>query len=373
MLGFFTYILILSFISPCFCTRLDVGTKNAFINVMQFGARGDGIADDTQAFASAWDSACKAGGMSTLVIPAGRSFRVTKINFSGPCKAKINIQLEGKIVAPSKEAWKLDGAYWISIQYLNGLTIDGNGKGEIDGYGSTWWHCESCERPKVYVLFFHACNDLIVRNLGISNSPQSHVSVNMCNRATFSHISINAPATSPNTDGFDISDSTNILIQDSNIKSGDDCIAVNGGSSFINATRVTCGPGHGISVGSLGRNGQHDMVSDVYILNCTFIGTSNGARIKTFEGGSGYAKRITFDQIILQNVRNPIIIDQNYSGVEDEATNVEVSFVTYRGFRGTSTSDYAINLVCGPSIGSTCKNAHGTARNTIPNVPCLIK
>ncbi|XP_004517006.1 probable polygalacturonase At3g15720, partial [Cicer arietinum] len=300
MQGFFTYILILIIASPCLCIRLNVGTENAIINVMQFGALGDGTSDDSQAFASAWDSACKAGGTSTLVIPAGQLFMVTKINFSGPCTAKMNIQLEGNIVAPSKEAWKLDGTYWISIQYVNGLTLDGNGKGGIDGDGSTWWQCESCKRPKVYVLYFHACNDLIVRNLEISNSPQSHVSVNTCNGATFSNISINAPATSPNTDGFDISDSSNILIQDSNIKSGDDCIAVNGGCSFINATRVTCGPGHGISVGSLGRSGERDTVSDVYVQNCTFIETSNGARIKTVPGGSGYAKHITFDQIILQ-------------------------------------------------------------------------
>ena len=27
---------------------------------------------------------------------------------------------------------------------------------------------------------------------------------------------------------------------------GDDCIAINGGSSFINITDVKCGPGHGI-------------------------------------------------------------------------------------------------------------------------------
>jgi len=30
------------------------------------------------------------------------------------------------------------------------------------------------------------------------------------------------------------------------------------------------------------------------------------------QGGSGYARRITFEQIILSNVKNPIIIDQGY-------------------------------------------------------------
>lgn len=72
----------------------------------------------------------------------------------------------------------------------------------------------------VQVLFFHACNGLNVRNLKISESPKTHVYVNQCDGATFTRVSINSPATSPNTDGFGISYSTNILIQDSDIKSG---------------------------------------------------------------------------------------------------------------------------------------------------------
>ncbi|XP_024628129.1 probable polygalacturonase At3g15720 [Medicago truncatula] len=323
----------------------------------------------------------------------------SKIHFSGPCSAKILIQLKGKIVAPSKAAWR-GGSEWINVEYVNGLTIDGNGEGSVLGDGPTWWQCPRCSRPTyvscdiiflmVQMLHFHSCNDLNVRNLRILNSPRSHVSVNMCNHATFSYISISSPATSPNTDGFDISHSNNILIQDSNIKSGDDCIAVNGGSTFINATRVTCGPGHGISVGSLGGNGANDQVSDVHVRNCTFIGTQNGARIKTVPGGSGYARKITFEHIVLVNVMNPIIIDQAYT-LSTLDTAVSVRDVTYRGFTGTSYSDIAIDLKCsssgcfkilldqnnivsaqpGKKTSSFCRNAHGIVRNTIPIVPCL--
>lgn len=72
----------------------------------------------------------------------------------------------------------------------------------------------------IQVFHFHSCNDLSVRNIKITNSPKYHVSVNNCVGATFSHITIDSPATSPNTDGFDISFSKNILVEDSNIKSG---------------------------------------------------------------------------------------------------------------------------------------------------------
>ncbi|CAL5195371.1 unnamed protein product [Lathyrus oleraceus] len=385
MQKFITYILILCFISPSLSTLSNVGTTNGIYNVMENGAIGDGKTDDSQAFESAWSKACKGGGMSTLVIPSGKTFLVTKVNFNGPCNAKILIQFEGQIVAPPKAGWK-GGVYLISIERVNGLTIDGNDQGGVDGDGSTWWDCRNCDRPGV--LYFHACNDLSVNKLKITNSPKCHVSVNQCNHATFSGISIDSPATSPNTDGFDISFSTYVSIQNSNIKAGDDCIAINGGSSFINATGVSCGPGHGISVGSLGKKRQDDRVSNVYVRNCTFIGTQNGARIKTVLGGTGFAKNITYEQIILQNVRNPIFIDQAYDARVDD-TSLLVSSVTYRGFTGTSSCVFAINLNCsssgcfdilleqnnivspGKQASAFCKNAHGTARDTVPNVGCL--
>lgn len=37
------------------------------------------------------------------------------------------------------------------------------------------------------------------------------------------------------------------------------------------------------SVGSLGENGAYETVEDVYVKNCTFNGTQNGARIKTYQ------------------------------------------------------------------------------------------
>ncbi|ESW06320.1 hypothetical protein PHAVU_010G038000 [Phaseolus vulgaris] len=117
---------------------------------------------------------------------------------------------------------------------------------------------------------------------------------------------------SPNTDGFDIVGSKNVAIEDSTLATGDDCIAINGGCSYINATRLVCEGGHGISIGSLGRNQSHETVEEVHVWNCSFIDTTNGARIKTWPGGSGYARKITYEEIILEDVQNSIIIDQFY-------------------------------------------------------------
>ncbi|XP_061371826.1 probable polygalacturonase At3g15720 [Gastrolobium bilobum] len=361
-------VLIFGFVSPCLCLRWNVvGTKNTY-DVMAYGAHGDGKSDDSQAFLSAWKNTCEAEGASTLVIPRGKVFMVNSITLIGNCKAtSIHIQI----------------SQLITISYVNGLTIDGGGL--IYGHGSDWWLCRTCPRPRL--LGFHSCNNLRVSNLSITNSPGGHISINGCNGATFSHLNIHAPPDSPNTDGIDISASKNVLIEDSAIGTGDDCIAINGGCSYINATRIACGPGHGISIGSLGRNGIHETVEEVYVKNCSINGTTNGARIKTCPGGSGYARKITFEQITLIKAHNPILIDQYYNDV------VKVSEVTYRGFEGTSADEQAINLNCsslgcfnlvldqinivssqpGKKTYASCNNAHGIVGSTTPRVSCLLK
>jgi len=61
------------------------------------------------------------------------------------------LQLEGKIVAPAKDAWVGHTNSLISIVKVERLTVDGSG-GLIDGFGSSWWPCKYCPRPAVTPL-----------------------------------------------------------------------------------------------------------------------------------------------------------------------------------------------------------------------------
>ncbi|KAK2974390.1 hypothetical protein RJ640_021246 [Escallonia rubra] len=260
----------------CSTTVYSHGSDSSgdIFDVMKYGAAGDGETDDSQEFLKAWEAVCGATASSPiLTIPAKRTFLLSPVSFRGPCKSpSINVQISGDIVAPSKSDWTdKDQTKWIHFIDVKGLEVSGNGS--IDGQGSSWW--KSCEN--------------------------SVTGLNMV-----------APETSPNTDGIDICNSKYVTIQDSQIATGDDCIAITGGSSYINITRVTCGPGHGISVGSLGKDGETSEVEEVHVRNCTFKGTQNGARIKTWQGGSGYARKISFVDIILIAAKNPILIDQFY-------------------------------------------------------------
>ncbi|GAU51583.1 hypothetical protein TSUD_188230 [Trifolium subterraneum] len=109
---------------------------------------------------------------------------------------------------------------------------------------------------------------------------------------------------------------------------GDDCISIVNASSNIKMKRIHCGPGHGISIGSLGKDNSTGVVTKV-ILDTAFIkDTTNGLRIKTWQGGAGYVKGVRFQNVMVENVSNPILIDQFYcdspSSCQNQSSALEI-------------------------------------------------
>jgi galacturan 1,4-alpha-galacturonidase len=141
-----------------------------------------------------------------------------------------------------------------------------------------------------------------------------HMAVLQCKNFRASNINLQAPAKSPNTDGMHIEKSTTVVINGAHISTGDDCISIGHGTYDIVLSGITCTAGHGISLGSLGRyQGEWD-VKGLIVKDSTLSGTTNGVRIKTWENSPSWSKanNITFQNIQMNNVYNPIIIDQNY-------------------------------------------------------------
>ena len=67
------------------------------------------------------------------------------------------------------------------------------------------------------------------------------------------------------------------------------------------------------SIGSLAKDLQEDGVQNVTVKNVVFSRTQNGVRIKAWgKPSNGFARNILFQHIVMDNVQNPIVIDQNY-------------------------------------------------------------
>ncbi|CAI8596152.1 unnamed protein product [Vicia faba] len=333
------------------------------INVNDYGARANDGQIDNKAFEKAWNEACSNGRV--LVVPGNSVYHLKPIIFSGPCQHNTAVKIYGTIKAwPKISAYEEDRTLWIKFENVTNLIV--NGGGTINGNGQIWWKksCKvneslPCKGAPTAVTFIE-CNNLKLNNLKFKNAQQMHIRVQNCNNVWASNLIIRAPGDSPNTDGFHVTHSQNVFITNSIIGTGDDCISIVSGSKNIRATDIICGPGHGISIGSLGQDKSEAQVSNVEVNRATLKGSTNGVRIKTWQGGSGYAKNIKFLNIVMHNVTNPIIIDQNYcdrkTECEEQDSAVQLSNVVYQNIRGTSASEVAIKLECSKAV--PCKGIH---------------
>ena len=155
----------------------------------------------------------------------------------------------------------------------------------------------------------------LVHNIRLVDSKGFQMKIEEGQNVTINNITIKAPADSPNTDGIHTGNINYVNILNSNIGTGDDCISIGPGTTNITITRVNCGPGHGISIGSIGLRSTDQNVKGVKVQSCKMTSTQNGVRIKTYTSPYQVSvSDVTFQDIIMDKAQNPIIIDQKYCG-----------------------------------------------------------
>lgn len=136
----------------------------------------------------------------------------------------------------------------ITIQGASGATLNGNGADYWDGEG------DSGGVTKPTFFYAHSLTDSTITDLYIENTPVQAVSIDGADGLTITDMTINNQAGASlgkNTDGFDIADSTNVVITGATVYNQDDCVAINSGTS-ITVENSFCSGGHGLSIGSVG-------------------------------------------------------------------------------------------------------------------------
>ncbi|CAL5330039.1 unnamed protein product [Camellia sinensis] len=406
--------------------------SSAVFNVLSFGAVGDGVTDDTQAFKMAWDTVCQSESV-TLLVPRHYSFMIQSTIFTGPCQSGLVFQIDGTLMPPDgPDSWpkKNSRRQWLVFYRLSGMAMQGGGL--IDGRGEKWWNlpCKPhkgvngrtlpgpCDSP-VAIRFVMSSN-LTIQGLKIKNSPQFHFRFDGCRDVHIDLLYITAPSQSPNTDGIHIENSNNVKIYNSVISNGDDCVSIGAGCYNVDMRNITCGPSHGIRyihsfpnlelsdlqearhgnvqcIGSLGLRNSRACVSNITVTDSVVKHSDNGVRIKTWQGGSGSVSKVTFNNIQMDTVRNPIIIDQYYcqtKGCTNQTSAVYISDILYSEIKGTyDIRSPPMHLACSDTMPCTnltfsdvellpaqgqllldpfCWNAYGDMRTlTIPPVYCL--
>ncbi|XP_045791846.1 polygalacturonase-like [Trifolium pratense] len=309
-----------------------------------------------QAFMDGWQATCKSKEQARLLIPPG-TFLVSSMFFSGPCltPGPVTIQVVGTVLATT-DISEYENSEWLMFQHIEGLKLLGGGT--FDGQGQdSWEHNQNCEADPTDQcvrapsnLYFDRVTNGVIQNIKSVNPKGFHIFVTNSGNMRLRLIKINAPATSPNTDGIHISHSINVKISRTSIETGDDCVSMIQGVNNVTIKRLKCGPGHGLSIGSLGKYQDELPVNGIRVQATTLVGTTNGLRIKSWpDKYTGSASDIHFIGITMENVKNPIIIDQEYEcdpECKKKPSLVKINNIGFINIKGTTISPIAVDLRC---------------------------
>ena len=330
----------------------DAGVK--VYNIVDFGAKGDGKAVNTQAVQAAID-ACSRDRGGTVLVPAG-------VFVIGTVEMKSNVTL--RITAGGTLMGSANGKdYHASdaIPLRGDSTLgDGNvglifavdaenvtleGPGTIDGQGAQFRSPQRGTPPpsgrggadRPYHLLFHRCRNLRVRDLFLVASAFHSIRVIQSRFVWMEGLRIHNRVNG-NNDGFHFISSEFVHVANCDVQSQDDACALFGTCRFVTVTNSTFSTRWAVF-----RFGGGNP-ENVTISNCVLYQTY-GCPIKMQFGPSARVRNLTFSNLVLQDVTGPISIDLsdrargNAPPPAEPQPNGFVRGISFRGIRGNVVAE----------------------------------
>ena len=263
--------------------------KNSTVSLSDFGAKGDGITLNTEAFSKAIDELSIKGG-GKLVVPAG-------VWFTGPIVLKSNINLhldKGALIlfSPDFNLYPLVNTSFEGldtkrcqspISARNAVNVAITGEGSINGSGEAWrplkkakvtetqwkkviksggvlkdatyWYpsasslkgqsmsdmnvpnkkltesewLEIKDFLRPVMINFIECKNVMLQGVLFENSPSWNIHPLLCTNLIIENITVRNPSYAQNGDGIDIESCKNVLLINSNFDVGDDGICIKSG------------------------------------------------------------------------------------------------------------------------------------------------
>lgn len=288
--------------------------SSSIYNVLDYGAVGDGITDDSKAIQEAIDECSKDGGGQVL-LPSGYIF------LSGPLHLAsfidFHVGLNTVLMAhPDESVYtesalkdnKNEGMLWISAKKVQGVII--SGKGEINGNGVSFMGKEledSYELRSVHmaesrphVLTIIGGWNICIKDITVKNSAYGTIRLIGCNDVVVNGISLLNNLKVPKGEGIDLDHSKNVRISSCYIESADNCICFKnrreyneyGACENIIVTNSTMtSRSCAIKIGSE----NVDRISHIVVDNCIIKDSNRGIGIQNRD--EGVVENIIFSNI----------------------------------------------------------------------------
>lgn len=260
-----------------------------------------------------------------------------------------------KLVASGGEVSENGKTWYPSASYVKGLQTPGAG---ILGQGKTLADNEPMKdffRPNMLVLT--NCKKVLLQGVTLQNSPAWDIHTLLCEDLNVQNVRVRNNWNAQNGDGIDVESCKNVLIEGSTFDAGDDGICIKSGrdeegrkrgkptENVVVRNNVVYRAHGGFVIGSEMSGGARN----IFVYDCTFIGTDIGLRFKTTRGRGGVVENIFIKNISMRAIlHEAILFDMYYGGkspgeddvVKDEA-KIPVTEATpsFRNF-------YVNNVAC---------------------------
>jgi unsaturated rhamnogalacturonyl hydrolase len=169
------------------------------------------------------------------------------------------------------------------------------------------------------------CKNVFIENVTFENSPAWTTHFLMSNNITVKGMKVKNPWWGTNTDAIDLESCSNVILEDCVFDTGDDGITIKSGRDedgrkrgmptqnvFVKNCTVYHAHG-GFVIGSEMSGGA----KNIYITDCSFIGTDIGLRFKTVRGRGGMVENIYAHNINMKDIAGEaILFDMYYAAVD---------------------------------------------------------
>jgi polygalacturonase len=223
----------------------------------------------------------------------------------------------GGVLDEEKKTW------YPSLKSLKGAQSKNPGEITSDKTTEFFESVKDFLRPNLLVLV--NCKKILLQGVTFQNSPAWCLHPLMCADMTVQNIYVKNPWYAQNGDGIDVESCKNFLIENSTFDVGDDGICVKSGRDEAGRIRgrptenmivKNCTVYHahgGFVIGSEMSGGARNL----FVKDCTFIGTDIGLRFKTTRGRGGVVEKVFVNNISMKDITGEAILFDMYYAAQD--------------------------------------------------------
>ncbi|MXV49485.1 glycoside hydrolase family 28 protein [Pedobacter sp. HMF7647] len=253
---------------------------------------------------------------SGIVDGNGNAWRMVK-------KDKLTESQWKKLVASGGVVGEDQRTWYPSEETLKGSKLKNPGAISPEKDAAFFASIKDFLRPNL--LVFSNCKKVLLEGVTFQNSPAWCLHPILCTDLTVKNVYAKNPWYAQNGDGIDVESCRNVLIENSTFDVGDDGICIKSGrdeagrkrgvptENLIARNNVVYHAHGGFVIGSEMSGGARNL----FVSDCSFIGTDIGLRFKTTRGRGGVVEKIFAKNINMKDITGEAILFDMYYMAQD--------------------------------------------------------